>query len=217
MVHGKLGIGAAMGVLVYILCLQPASQKTTAIPEKTPALETIPTPGPVSSLASFCTLDAGDSNIVAVRADGTVVATGNNYPDISEAKGWTDIVSVSTSGYHTVGLHADGTVVAVGENQDGQCEVSDWTDVVSLAAGKSHTVGLRTDGTVVVAGYNSHGQRDVSDWTGTDIVALSTDWYHTVGLDADGTVSLAGYTGGSTLDDVNTWNDIRLPFPLPFE
>ena len=63
---------------------------------------------------------------VGLKADGTVVAAGNNAADQCNVSDWRDIVAITASDFHTVGLKLDGTVVAVGYNFLGQCNVSDW-------------------------------------------------------------------------------------------
>ena len=50
---------------------------------------------------------------VGLKADGTVVATGDNAYGACDVSSWKDIVAISAEGWHTVGLKADGTVVAV--------------------------------------------------------------------------------------------------------
>ena len=66
---------------------------------------------------------------VGLKADGTVVAVGDNKSGQCDVSRWRDIVAVAADGYHTVGLKADGTVVAVGYNDDGQCDVSRWKNI----------------------------------------------------------------------------------------
>ena len=151
------------------------------------------------------TVSAGDDHTVGLKADGTVVALGDNYDGQCDVDGWTDIVAVSAAWRHTVGLKADGTVVAVGYNGSGQCDVDGWTDIVAVSAGSRHTVGLKADGTVVAVGDNRYGQCDVDGWT--DIVAVSAAWRHTVGLKADGTVVAVGYNDYGPCD-VDGWTDI---------
>ena len=63
---------------------------------------------------------------MGLRADGTVVAVGDNSYGQCDVTSWTDIVQVAAGAYHTVGLKADGTVVAVGWNNYGQCNVTGW-------------------------------------------------------------------------------------------
>ena len=138
------------------------------------------------------TVSAGDRYTVALRTNGSVVATGENGSGQCDVSGWTDIVSVSAGDNHTVGLKADGTVVAVGYPAQGQCSVSDWTDIVSVSAGTDCTVGLKVDGTVVSTCGTSYLGKELAKWT--DIIAISAGYEHVVGIKADGTV-VAGFDG----------------------
>ncbi|MCI6433374.1 MAG: TIR domain-containing protein [Clostridiales bacterium] len=158
------------------------------------------------------TISAGSYHTVGLKANGTVMAVGDNDHSQCDVSNWTDIVTISAGSYNTVGLKADGTVVAVGHNEDGRCDVNDWKDIVAISAGDWHTVGLKADGTVVAVGWNKDGRCDVNDWK--DIVAISAGYSHTVGLKADGTVVAVGsnkdlfdssYTGQC---DVSGWKDI---------
>ena len=151
------------------------------------------------------TVSAGNFHTIALKMDGTVVATGENEDGQCDVSGWTDIVSVSAGRYHTVGLKADGTVVATGENEDGQCDVSGWTDIVGVSVGYQHTIGLKANGTVIATGKNEQGQCDVSEWT--DIIAVSSDDNHTVGLKKDGTVVATGNNEYGQCD-ISGWTDI---------
>ena len=151
------------------------------------------------------TVSAGGAHTVGLRADGTVVAVGDNGRGQCNVSGWTDVVSIAASDYHTVGLRADGTVVAVGDNGCGQCNVGSWTNIVSISAGSFYTAGLKSDGTVVAVGDNGNDQCCVSAWT--NIVAISAGHNHTAGLKADGTVVAIGQkTYGQR--NVGDWTDM---------
>ena len=158
-----------------------------------------------NDIAKRDSIGAGAFCTFGLKADGTVVAVGNNEDGQCVVSDWVDIVAISAGYGHTVGLKADGTVVAVGENEDSQCDVSGWTDIVAISAGNNHTVGLKADGTVVAVGYNKDGQCDVSDWT--DIVAISAGGWHTVGLKADGIVVAVGCNKDGQCE-VSDWADI---------
>jgi hypothetical protein len=127
---------------------------------------------------------------VGLKANGSVVAAGDNEDGQCDVGNWTDIIQVAAGCGHTVGLKSDGTVVSVGNNVVGQCEVGGWVSTVKMAAGFFHTVGLKADGTVVAVGRSDYGQSSVGDWT--DIIQVSAGYSHTVGLRADGTVLAAG-------------------------
>ena len=115
-------------------------------------------------------MDVGNSHIVGLRSDGTVVATGSdNNEGQCDVSSWKDIVSVSAGNQHTVGVKKDGTVVAAGHNDYGQCEVSGWTDIVAVVAGPYYTVGVKTDGTVVAVGSDKDDKLNVDNWSGIQV------------------------------------------------
>ena len=72
------------------------------------------------------TLAAGESHTVALKKDGTVVATGFNSDGQCNVSKWKDIVAIFAEHNHTIGLKSDGTVVAVGNNEWNQLDVEDW-------------------------------------------------------------------------------------------
>lgn len=145
------------------------------------------------------------NHTVALKADGTVMATGYNAYGECDVYDWKDVVDVSAGYNYTISLKANGTVVATGYNEYGQCDVLDWVDIVSVSAGHNHTIGLKADGTVVATGNNASRQCNVSNWK--DIVAVSAGHNHTIGLKADGTVVATGYNEYGQCD-VLGWTDI---------
>ncbi len=156
------------------------------------------------------TIAAGVQHTVAVREDGTVIATGDTYAyssgNYSSVGDWTDIEAVAAGSYHTVGLKSDGTVVAEGRVASYYNGVESWYDIEAVAAGYEHTVGLKSDGTVVAVGGNKYGQCNVSDWE--DIVAIAAGRYVTLGLKDDGTVVAVGENGKGELNEVEYCVDI---------
>lgn len=81
--------------------------------------------------AEIAAISVGEEgcHIVGLKADGTVVAAGDNKFGECDVSDWTDMVAVSAGYRFTVGLKADGTVVAVGRNSKGQCDVSGWENI----------------------------------------------------------------------------------------
>ena len=167
---------------------------------------------------------------VGLKADGTVVAVGDNSSGQCNVSSWTGIAAIAAGRYHTVGLKADGTVVSTqyilnwgpeSSEDFGQTNVSSWTGITAIAAGEYHTVGLKADGTVIVTEYinnrpikayryeeilrekncNNYGQSDTSEWK--DIVAVAASRDATFGLKADGTVVCT-----SNRYKVAQWRDI---------
>lgn len=149
-------------------------------------------------------IDAGDSQTVGLRSDGTVVAAGPNFQGQINVDSWTDIVQVNTDHEGTLGLRSDGTVIAVGTNF-GQLNVQSWNDIVQISLGDLYTIGLKSNGTVVGVGYEMMGTElyDVSSWT--DIVQVSAGNNRTIGLKSNGKVIALGETGPL---DVESWTDI---------
>jgi len=99
---------------------------------------------------------AGDVHTVGLKADGTVIAVGDNQFEQCDVGNWTDITQVAAGSYHTVGVRSDGTVVAVGSNGYGQCDVDDWTDIIQVAAGRFLTLGLKDDGIMIATSLVVH-------------------------------------------------------------
>lgn len=149
--------------------------------------------------------------VLALRLDGTVVATGDNYQGRCEVETWENIVTVATSKSHSFGLKSDGTIVITGDYDNTLFAAEDWTDIVAISAGgypfrlHPHIVALKIDGTVMAVGDNQFGQCNVKEWT--DIVAVSAGGDQTVGLKSDGTVVATGYdySGECNVED---WTDI---------
>lgn len=151
------------------------------------------------------TISAGESHIIGLKTDGTVIAMGDNSYGQCNVEDWSDIISISAGECHTVGLKSDGTVVAVGNNDDSQCNVEDWTDIVLISAVDNYTIGLKTDGTVVAVSSNDFSKYDVGEWS--DIVEISAGYNHIVALKSDGTVVAVGYNNYGQCD-VEEWTDI---------
>ena len=63
---------------------------------------------------------------VAVKTDGTVIASGDIQYGQCEVEDWQSIVAVTAGERHTVALTTDGKLLATGDNAAGQCSVEDW-------------------------------------------------------------------------------------------
>ncbi len=126
--------------------------------------------------------------LVAVQADGTVKALGNNDFGQCDTQDWRDVIEVATGLYHTLGLKKDGTVYAAGDNSDGQCDVKDWADIVMIAASMTQSMGLKRDGTVVYAGSPSEtyiDQETLKAWRDIVWIGMAYDLF---GIDKNGRI-----------------------------
>lgn len=149
-------------------------------------------------------LAAGSQFTIGIKDDGSCVATGRDYPDVSA---WTNMKSLAAFEYTVVGLRRDGTVVC----SDGSLDVQDWENILQIDyfsevfEADRHVVGLVADGTVVSVGTNNYGECNVSDWNGiVDVAAGST---HTVALRSDGTVVACGNNAYGQCN-VSDWHQI---------
>ncbi|WP_162243142.1 hypothetical protein [Deinococcus sp. Leaf326] len=118
---------------------------------------------------------------LALRADGTVIAWGDNtYKQLGvvtpasklppvQVENLSGITSVSAGTAHNLALRADGTVQSWGDNSSGELgdgtttqrplpvPVQGLSDIVSVATGSSHSLALRADGTVFSWGAGGYG------------------------------------------------------------
>lgn len=82
-------------------------------------------------------ISAGDYHTVALRNDGKVLTTQDefNYPDsYNEITSWENIVAVSAGYGFTLGLTADGNVKSAGSDEDGQRDGVDlWENIEKSA------------------------------------------------------------------------------------
>ena len=82
-----------------------------------------------SSDVTVETVSAGCVHTVGLKADGTVVAAGDDIEWQSGISEWKDIVAVYAGCDYTVGLKSDGTVVATGKDNCNQCNVKNWKSI----------------------------------------------------------------------------------------
>lgn len=96
----------------------------------------------------------GYTHMVGLRADGTVVATGDNACGQCDVASWQDIVSISAGYFHMVGLNSYGLCVDAGAAVNANYDTDQWSDLIALSAGNSYTVDLQADGRLVALGQN---------------------------------------------------------------
>jgi exopolysaccharide biosynthesis protein len=141
------------------------------------------------NLSNLVAIAAGGWHSLALRADGTPIAWGNDSNgecDVPPAL--TDAVAIAAGGYQSLAIRAEGTVMAWGANDFLQSTVPGGLgNVIAVAAGTWHSLALRADGTVVVWGDNAFGQTALPSPLG-DVVAVAAGGNHSLALKADGTV-----------------------------
>ncbi|MDR2702904.1 MAG: hypothetical protein LBB58_00970, partial [Cellulomonadaceae bacterium] len=152
-----------------------------------------PTPSPITpqAISDFVQIETEFLANLALRADGTVWAWGDNRH----------------------GQLGNGTT----RTEDNPVQVSRLSDIVDIAQGSTHSLALRADGTVWAWGANSwdtglnsaHGilgdgtatnrLRPVQVMGLTDVVAISTAMHSSLALRADGTVWAWGVNHDNSL------------------
>ena len=102
---------------------------------------------------------------MVLRADGTVVAWGNNSNGQTNVPpGLSNVVAIAAGFYHCLALRNDGTVVAWGWNNYGQTNVpAGMSNVVAIAAGGYQSLALLGAGlsSTPVLITNVHGDNGV--------------------------------------------------------
>lgn len=137
---------------------------------------------------------AGDTHVLALKTDGSVVAWGNSTD--GQATVPTDlgagVVGIAAGGNVSGVVKADGTVRLWGNAALGQTTVpASAVGVRQLAIGRNHVVALKGDGTLVAWGTNTQGQATVPAGL-TDVVAVAAGAEFSVALKRDGTVTTWG-------------------------
>jgi alpha-tubulin suppressor-like RCC1 family protein len=142
-----------------------------------------------ASVLNPVSIAAGSSHLLALQADGTLVAWGKDWDGQTDIPaGAMNIVMIAAGGAHNLALKSDGTLLAWGRNRDGQVSVPPAaTNIVAMGAGAAHSVVLRADGTVVAWGNNDYGQCSVS-FLADQVIAIAAGFYHTLALRVDGVV-----------------------------
>ena len=120
--------------------------------------------GVISGWSDIVDVAAGEKNIAAVTAAGTVVAAGSNQYHQCDVSYWTDVKQVAVGECNLYGLKNDGTVVCSGNPYTKQAKVSTWQDITAISAGNHFVAGLRSDGTVTAKGDSFSGRADVDEW-----------------------------------------------------
>jgi hypothetical protein len=140
-------------------------------------------------------VSCGSLHALALRADGTVVAWGeNNVGQINVPAGLTNVVQIACGYAHSLALRSDGSVVAWGWNNYGQTSVpSNLGAVVKIGSGPYHSLAIRSDGTMAAWGFNNSSQSTIPvDLTNTQVVDIAGTYNATYALRANGTMLMWG-------------------------
>jgi hypothetical protein len=144
---------------------------------------------------------AGWVHSLALRADGTVAAWGNNdYGQTDVPPGLSHVVAIAAGDSHSLALKADGTVVVWGWNGEGEADVpAGLSNVVAVAGGYEHCLALQADGTVVAWGWNGEGETNVPVEM-SDAMAIAGGAAHSLALVNAGAPVFLKHPAGVTVD-----------------
>ncbi len=192
------------------------------------------------SFTDWISVSAGGGQSLGIRANGTLWAWGRNSygqlgnniasiinqsSPVSVIGGFTDWISASAGGYHSIGVRANGTLWAWGRNNYGQLgnntvisnrspvlAVGGFADWISASAGREHSLGVRANGTLWAWGANASGRLGdntaISRSSPVSVVGGFTDWISadggaefSLGVRANGTLWAWGRNSYGRLGD----------------
>ena len=142
---------------------------------------------------------ASEHHSVALRANGTVVATGRNAENQCDVSDWRDIIAVSTSPHRTLGVRADGAIIVAGIHQFDEA-LWNGHNIVGVSAGPNHLAGFTAKSGTIIEWYDDSGYK-IDGWR--NLAKVSFGSKHIVGLKKDGTVVA---TGNNQHDQCNVYN-----------
>jgi len=102
----------------------------------------------------FTAVAAGSYHSLGLKADGAIVAWGDNgYGQCNVPAPNSGFIALAAGCGHSLGLKSDGSIVAWGWNGYGQCNVpAPNSGFTAVAAGGYHSLGLKGNGSVVAWG-----------------------------------------------------------------
>ena len=136
---------------------------------------------PMLRWENLVAIKLGSNHAVGLRADGTVVALGDNSQGQCNISHWRDIIDIEVSYNSTFGIRRDGTVVAAGAFERFYlAQIEAWRDVERICVTADSPFCVHRDGTISALSYE---KGDFRSWT--DIVDICFAGKQLVGLTRD--------------------------------
>ncbi len=178
-------------------------------------------PVTVSGLKFVTAVAAGGFHSLALLANGTVDAWGDNeFGQLGDGSttiasvpvvvsGLTGVKAIAAGESHSLALLANGTVMAWGDNEDGQLgdgndqesevpvAVKGLTGVKAIAAGGDHSLALMSNGTVMAWGDNEAGELGSGGTKSSDVPVAVKGLSRVSAIAAGGEFSLALLSNGT--------------------
>ncbi len=175
---------------------------------------------------------ACSSHSLILKADGTLLACGNNdfgqlgdgsiSASVTLIPVMSDVQTMAAGCYHSMAITSNGILWSFGGNSFGQLgngkkstqfiPVPVMNEVENAVAGYVHSLVLKKDKTLWACGGNSYGQlgdgttddRDTAVYIMNQVQSMSAGMYHSLVLKTNGTVWACGENGGGQLGDGTT-------------
>jgi hypothetical protein len=144
---------------------------------------------PSSAPTNIVAISSSADHSLALRADGTVFAWGDNMNgQCNVPAGLTGVTKVAAGEFFSVALRSNGSIVVWGANDYGQHDVPPGlTGVTDISAGHGHVLARKNTGTVVSWGCNIFNQTNVP--AGLNRVrSILAVWNYSVAVRSNGTV-----------------------------
>jgi len=178
-------------------------------------------PVTVTGLKFVTAVAAGGLHSLALLANGTVVAWGDNeFGQLGDGSttiasvpvavsGLTGVKAIAAGEDHSLALLGNGTVMAWGDNESGQLgdgnnqesevpvAVKGLTGVKAIAAGGDHSLALMSNGTVMAWGDNEAGELGSGGTKSSDVPVAVKGLSHVSAVSAGGEFSLALLSNGT--------------------
>jgi alpha-tubulin suppressor-like RCC1 family protein len=178
-------------------------------------------PVTVSGLKFVTAVAAGALHSLALLANATVVAWGDNeFGQLGDGSttnasvpvavsGLTDVKAIAAGEDHSLALLTNGTVMAWGDNESGQLgdgneqesevpvAVKGLTGVKAIAAGGNHSLALLSNGTVMAWGGNEAGELGSGGTKSSDVPVAVKGLSRVSAISAGGEFSLALLSNGT--------------------
>lgn len=145
---------------------------------------------PSVAAMNMVAVSAGNQHSLALAANGSVIAWGNNdFGQSDIPANLPTIRLIAAGGMHSLAVSDTGGVLAWGRGDEGQLQVPQEASkrVVAISAGLMHNLALLNSGHIVAWGDNSFGQSDVPGALNR-IRAIGAGGMHSVALRNDGLV-----------------------------
>lgn len=153
--------------------------------------------GPPSDATNLVAVAGGDNHRVALRADGRVIAWGqNNYGQTNVPVDVTNAVRIGAGSTHSLAVLDDGTlrfwgsIYTTGVTNPPPSAVANLVDIAPGGTAQ-HVLTIRSDGMPVEWGNSGYGLPSVPA-KATNVIAAADASYHGLVLRADGTLATWG-------------------------